>query len=120
MRRLSLLVAAGVAGVLLAGCGNSSPPAGESFAASACRSGGAQAAELASRAASANPKYDTLSVDEQALAANEQVQNNELSDGSSSDSSGLGTLANADGLGSTAGLKVVSDCVSLGLPVVHH
>jgi outer membrane murein-binding lipoprotein Lpp len=120
MRRLRFIIAAGVAGLLLAGCGNSSPPAGQSDAASACRSGGAQAARLAAQAAATNPKYDTLSVDERALAANEQVQNNELSDGNPSDDSGLGALTGADSVGSSADLKVLSDCVSLGLPVVHH
>jgi hypothetical protein len=120
MRRHRLIVAAGVGCLLLAACGSSSPPAGQSLAASACRTGGAQAAELAAQAAATNPRYDTLSVDERALAANEQVQTNELSDGTATDDSGLGALAGADTLGSSANLKVVSDCVSLGLPVTHH
>jgi hypothetical protein len=107
-----------LAGALLAGgCGGGGSVAGQEQAAAACRAGGSTAATLAAQAASANSKYATLAVDEQALAVSESSKNSELSDGSSSDDSGLGALTQADAIGSSADLKVVGDCVTLGLPV---
>jgi hypothetical protein len=105
--------------MVLAGCGSSAPPAGQAQAAAACKSSGSSAATLASQAAAANPKYATLSVDETALAASEAGQENALSDGNSTDDSGLGALAGADSIGSSGDMKVLGDCVSLGLSVTH-
>jgi hypothetical protein len=118
VRTVQLAAAAVLSAAALAGCGGSSnPPAGHALAAEACQTGGQQAATLASQAAAANPAFATLSADEAALAANEQQQNSELSDGNSSDDSGLGSLAGADALGSTGDIKVISDCTRLGLSV---
>jgi hypothetical protein len=117
-RSRTILVAAGLL-VVLAGCGSSNPPAGQTQAAAACKSSGSQAATLASQAAAANPKYAALSVDESALATSQAGQENALSDGNSSDDSGLGALAGADSIGSSGDMKVLSDCVSLGLSVTH-
>jgi hypothetical protein len=114
-----------VAGLLLAAfaltaCGGSStPPAGQAQAAAACKTGGAQAATLAQQAAARNPKFATLSADESALAASEAGQESELSDGDSTDDGGLGDLAGANALDSSGGIKVLSDCTSLGLSVTH-
>jgi hypothetical protein len=104
---------------VLAACGSSQPPAGQAQAQAACKSSGSQAATLASQAATANPKYATLSADESALASREATQENELSDGNPSDDSGLGALAGADSIGDSGDMKVLSDCVSLGLSVTH-
>lgn len=110
------------AALALTACG-SKPVAGEALAQQAClaaQQSAPQAAQDASQAAAANPKYDTLSADVAALAAQEGQQDSELSDGDSSDDSGLGALANADSLGSGSDFKVITDCVSLGLSVTQH
>ncbi|HTW20966.1 MAG TPA: hypothetical protein VME70_12235 [Mycobacteriales bacterium] len=114
----AVLCAASLA--LVAGCGHSTPAPGAAQAASACQSGGAQAASLADQAAKLNGKYVQLATDENALAANEASQEQAESDGSSSDDSGLDALAGAESMGSSADLKVIKDCVSLGLSVTHH
>jgi hypothetical protein len=102
----------------LGACGGSSAPAaGQVQAAAACKTGGANAANLASQASQVNSRFAKLAVDEHALAASESSQDGELNDGDSSDDSGLGALTQADSLGSTADLKVVGDCVALGLSV---
>jgi hypothetical protein len=102
---------------LVAGCGSSKPPAGQPQAAAACKSSGATAATDAAQAAALNPTYQTLATDEQADAASQATTANELSDGSSSDDSGLGALAGSESLGTGGGIKVITDCVSLGLSV---
>jgi hypothetical protein len=101
-------------------CGSSAPPAGQSQAQAACLAFGAQAAQDAQQAASLNSKYATLSVDEAASAASQGQTSSELSDGNPSDDSGLGALAGTTSLGTGGGIKVISDCVSLGLSVTHH
>jgi hypothetical protein len=118
MRRISLAVLAVLATLVVAGCGASKLEPGQSEAAAACKSSGVHAAALAAHAAAVNPKFAVLSADEGALAASEANQETELSDGSSSDDSGLGALSGALAIGSTAGNKVIADCVALGLPVV--
>ena len=119
-RRLSVtMLATSTLLVVLAGCGSSAPPAGHALAAQACQSGGATAASLASQAAAANSLYATLSADEHANAATEAGEEAEQSDGSGDDS-GLGSLSNAENLGSTGSIKVISDCAKLGLPVTPH
>ena len=121
MKTVRLGVVIGAIVCVVAGCGGSSPPpAGQSQAAAACAGSGTQAASDASQAASLNARYATLSADEAALASSESTEDNELSDGNSTDDSGLGALAGANSLGSSAGIKVISDCVSLGLSVTHH
>jgi hypothetical protein len=120
-RRASLAVVSGTSALLvvLAGCGGSStPPAGHDLAAQACQSGGPQAAALASQAATANPVYATLSVDESARAATESGEVAEQSDPSGGDNSGLGSLATEENLGSASSIKVLTDCTKLGLPIV--
>lgn len=107
--------------MLLAGCGSSSKVVpGQSDAATACQSGGVRAAALATHAAAVNPRFAVLAADEGALAASEAGQESELSDGTSSDDNGLGSLAGADAIGSGVDMKVLSDCVALGLPVAKH
>jgi hypothetical protein len=101
-------------------CGSSGPPAGQAQAQAACLASGAQAAQDAQQAASLNSKYATLSVDAAANAANQGQTENELSDGTPSDDSGLGALAGTTSLGTGGGIKVLEDCVSLGLTVTHH
>jgi hypothetical protein len=120
MRTTVLAAVAAVSLAVLSGCGSSTPPAGEPDAAKACASSGTQAASLASQAAALNPRYATLAADEQADAASEATTQDELSDGSSGDDSGLGALAGSESMGTGGGIKVISDCVSLGLPVTHH
>lgn len=118
--RLAQFASVVLVALALSACGASSaPPAGQVQAAAACKTGGSQAATLASQAAAVNPKYATLAADEHALAANEATQQNVLSDGNSTDDSGLGDLTGANALGSPASLKVLSDCTSLGLSVTH-
>lgn len=113
--------ASAVSLVLLAGCGGSATVVpGKAAAASACQTGGVHAAALAAHAAAVNPEYAVLAADEGALAATEANQETELSDGSPSDDSGLSALAGADAIGSTGDMKVISDCVALGLPVAKH
>jgi hypothetical protein len=122
-RRVSLASVTGVAALLiaLAGCGGSSaPPAGQALAAKACQSSGTSAATLASQAAAANPRYSTLAVDETAEATSQSGEESELSDGNSSDDNSLGAVAGAESIGTAGGDKVLSDCISLGLSVVHH
>jgi hypothetical protein len=111
------IVLTGVSLAVLAGCGGSKPVAGQPQAAAACASSGAQAATDAAQAAAANPKFATLATDEQAMAASQATTAAELSDGSSSDDSGDSALAGTESLGTTANFKIVTDCVSLGLPV---
>jgi hypothetical protein len=103
----------GVAAAGLLGCGHGAPPAGQAQAAAACKGSGAQAAQLASQAAAVNPKFSTLAADEAALAASEAQQQSELSDGTSDN----GGLVGATSLGTPGGIKVISDCTALGLPV---
>ncbi|HEX3822880.1 MAG TPA: hypothetical protein VHV79_00260 [Mycobacteriales bacterium] len=120
-----VLLAAGTVAsvVLLAGCGGDGGAAklvpGQSDAAAACQAQGVHAAGLATDAAAQNPLYAALAADEGALAATQANQESELSDGDSTDDNGLGSLAGGETAGSSAGVKVVSDCVSLGLPVPH-
>jgi hypothetical protein len=114
------IVAALALAAALTGCGHSAPVAGHSLAQQACLSGGSQAASYAAQAAAQNPAYATLSADEARLAATDSQQASELSDGSSSDDSGLGALTQTTNLGTSGGIKVLTDCVSLGLSVTHH
>jgi hypothetical protein len=100
-------------------CGSSGPPAGQAQAQAACQSAGEQAAQDAAAAAKLNSKYNTLAVDTAANAANQQQTENELSDGTPSDDSGLGALAGTTSMGTGGGIKVIQDCVSLGLHVGH-
>jgi hypothetical protein len=117
MRFIRCAVFLCAATTVLAGCGGGSvPPAGQAQAAAACKTGGSQAAQLASQAAAANAKYATLAADENALAASESTQQDELSDGSGG---GDSDLTGATALGSPASMKVLGDCTSLGLPVTH-
>lgn len=118
----SLLLATGTAAslALLSSCGGSQPPAGHPQAAAACQTSGAQAATLADQAASLNPAYSSLALDEHSLLAGEATQTGELSDGNSTDDSGLGALAGANSVGNSADIKVLGDCVSLGLSVTQH
>jgi hypothetical protein len=105
--------------VVLTGCGGSSgPAAGHDLAARACQSGGSQAATLASQAASANSVYATLSADESSRAATESGEAAEQSDPSGADNGGLGSLATEEDLGSASSIKVLTDCTTLGLPIV--
>jgi hypothetical protein len=108
--------------ILVAGCGagSSTLVPGQSEAASACSSGGVHAAAMAAHAAAVNPKFAVLAADEGALAATEANQESELSDGTSTDDSGLGALAGSEAVGSSADTKVMSDCLALGLPVTKH
>ena len=99
----------------LTACGHSTPVAGKSLAQQACDGSGAQAANDAAQAARLNPTFSTLAVDEASLAASEAQQNSELSDGSSNNSG----LTSTETLTTPGGLKVVTDCVSLGLQVPH-
>jgi hypothetical protein len=103
--------------MLLAGCGSSKPVAGAAQAKLACASSGALAASDAAQAAAVNPKFVTLAQDEQAQAASEATTASELSDGSSGDDSGDDALAGTEGLATTGNFKIITDCVSLGLPV---
>jgi hypothetical protein len=119
MRIAGTFVAAAAALFLLAGCGSSAPPAGQAQAAQACQSSGSAAATLASQAAALNTKYATLATDEKADAAGQATTENELSDGNSGDDSGLGSLAGTESIGTGGGVKVITDCVSLGLSVSH-
>ena len=116
MRGVRVVVLALAVAPLVAACGSSAPPAGEPLAAQACQSSGSAAAGFAQRAAAANGKYAGLSVDEQALATQQATQSAELSDGSGS---GSGSLEQDEAIGTSAGQKVLADCVSLGLPVRH-
>jgi hypothetical protein len=114
------MLAAGAAAsfVLLAGCGSGSKIVpGASDAATACKSSGVHAAALAAHAAAVNPRYAVLAADEGALAASEANTEGELSDGSSADDSGLGALAGASAVGSSADNNVIRDCMTLGLSV---
>jgi hypothetical protein len=98
------------------GSGHALTP-GKSDAAAACRGTGAAAAAAATRAAAVNPGFSTLAADENALAAGEATQIEELSDGDPGDDAGVSaTVAGVD-LGSAARQKVIADCVQLGLPV---
>jgi hypothetical protein len=117
VRTTVLAAAAAVSIVVLPGCGSSTPTAGEPDAAKACASSGTEAATLASQAAALNSRYATLAADEKADAANEATTEDELSDGSGGDDSGLGALAGSESAGTGGGIKVIGDCVSLGLPV---
>jgi len=117
MRRFVLVVLLGM--VAATGCGSQSPPAGQSLAAQACQASGATAAADAAQAARLNHKYATLAADEQTVASQQATQEQELSDGESQDDSGLGSLTNAESLGTTSGQRVLADCVSLGLSVIH-
>jgi hypothetical protein len=111
--RLARLAALAIAGLIaLPACGHSSPPAGQSLAAQACKSSGTQAAQLAAQAAAANPKYATLAADENTLAVSEAQQQSEISDGTDD-----GGLVGAEGIGTPGGIKVITDCTQLGLPV---
>jgi hypothetical protein len=114
-----LLISAVLAGsfVGLSACGGSSgPPAGQAQAQAACQSQDPNlSAQDAAAAAKLNSRFSTLSVDAAARAASARTQENELSDGSSSDDTGLGALAGADTLGQGGGIKVLTDCVGLGL-----
>jgi len=105
------MTAAGAA-LALAGCGGSQVPPGRALAAKACHSSGTTAADLASQAAAANDKYAKLAADEHAAAASEATQNNELGGGN-------GALVGALSIGSSNGDQVLTDCVSLGLPVAN-
>lgn len=118
MRRFVLLALLSVLGVT--GCGSHTPPAGQSLAAQACQSSGATAAADAAQAARLNQKYAGLAADERTDEAEQATQQQELSDGESQDDSGLGSLTNAESLGTTSGQRVLADCVSLGLSVIHH
>ena len=119
MRIAGTIVTAAAALFLLAGCGSSAPPAGQAQAAQACQSSGTAAATLAAQAASLNSKYATLAADEQTDAASQATTESELSDGSGGDDSGLGALAGTESVGTGGGVKVITDCVSLGLSVSH-
>ncbi len=112
-----IVAALGLAAVGLTGCGHSAPVAGKALAQQACLGSGAQAAADAAQAARLNPAYATLASDEASLAGNESQQNAELSDGTSSDNSGL---TSTTAIGTSGGIKVLTDCVSLGLSVTHH
>ena len=118
MRRLVVLAALALAGATA--CGSTTPVAGQSLAAKACQSSGTAAAADAAAAAKANPKYAALAADEQADAQQQATQQQELSDGESQDDSGLSGFTGAESLGTTSGQKVLGDCVSLGLSVIHH
>jgi hypothetical protein len=72
---------------------------------------------MASKAAAINPTYAVLAADEGALAATQANQEGELSDGTSTDDSGLGALTGASAVGSSGNLLVIRDCAALGLPV---
>jgi hypothetical protein len=115
--RFGVALALVMAGV--AGCGHSGPVAGKALAQQACLGSGAQAAADAAQAARLNSAYSTLAADEAALAANESQQQSELSDGSGGDG-GLGGLTTSTAIGTTGGIKVITDCVQLGLSVTHH
>jgi hypothetical protein len=104
----------------MVGCGHSGPVAGKALAQQACLGSGGQAAADAAQAARLNPVYSALAVDEAALAAREGQQQSELSDGSSSDDGTLGGLTTTTAIGTTGGIKVITDCVQLGLSVTHH
>lgn len=118
MRNVRVVMLVLAAATALGACGGSgAPAAGQAQAAAACKTGGSAAAALASQASKANSKYATLAVDEQALAVSESSQNSVLSDGSSSDDANLGAVTQADAIGSSADLKVLKDCVGLGLSI---
>jgi hypothetical protein len=118
--RIGLLAAGAAASlVLLSGCGSSAAGKivpGQPDAAAACQAQGVHAAGLATDAAAQNPLYAALAADEGALAATEANQESELSDGDSTDDSANSALAGVTADGSTAKIKVVSDCATLGLP----
>jgi hypothetical protein len=114
-----LAVSACLLVLIVAGCGGSKPVAGKALAQQACLGSGAQAAADAAQAARLNSAYSTLAADEAALAANESQQQSELSDGSGGDG-GLGGLTTSTAIGTTGGIKVITDCVQLGLSVTHH
>jgi hypothetical protein len=100
---------------VVAGCGGGTAVvAGKADAAAACKTSGVQAAALAAKAAAVNPTYAMLSADEGALAATQANQQTELSE--STDDSGLVGVTT---LTTPAGMKVVTDCTALGLPVPH-
>jgi hypothetical protein len=114
---LATVVAAALA--LVAGCGSSAAAKivpGQTDAAAACQAQGVHAAGLATDAAAQNPLYAVLAADEGALAATEANQESELSDGDSTDDSGTTALTGVTADGSTAKIKVVTDCATLGLP----
>lgn len=119
MRTTSIAAVVLASLLALAGCGGggSKLVPGQAEAASACQSTGVHAAALAAHAAAVNPLYAVLSADEGALAATEATQTSELSDGTGSDDSGLGALAGATAIGSTADSNVIRDCAALGLPM---
>jgi hypothetical protein len=113
--RFSRVAVPAALAVLAAGCGGSSaPPAGQTQAAAACKTGGTQAASLAAQAAQLNPRFATLSTDEAALAASEAQTQSALSDGSD----GGASVTGATGLGTPGSIKVITDCTSLGLSVM--
>ncbi|MBV9484524.1 MAG: hypothetical protein JO246_00540 [Frankiaceae bacterium] len=112
MKRAQTMGLSVVTAFALAACGHSAPPAGQDLAARACKSSGSEAAQIASQAAAANPRFATLATDEAALAATEAQTQAELSDGS--DTSGV---VGAEGLGTPGSITVITDCTRLGLPV---
>ena len=105
-----MLIGAAATALVLAGCGGSQVPRGQALAAKACKSSGATAATLASKAAALNSKYSQLAVDEHAVAASEATQQSEIGGGNSG-------LVGALSIGSSSGDSVLGDCVTLGLPV---
>jgi hypothetical protein len=102
------------------GCGHSGPVAGKALAQQACLGSGAQAAADAAQAAQLNPAYATLAADEASVAARESQQQNELTDPNDGGDSGLGGLTSTTAIGTPGGIKVITDCVQLGLSVTHH
>jgi len=118
--RTKLAITLCLAAVLVAGCGGSKPVAGKALAQQACLATGQQAAALAAQAAAANQAYATLSVDEAALAAQDASRVAGATDGNPSDDSGLAGIAAADGIGSGAQVKVMTDCITQGLSVTQH
>jgi hypothetical protein len=114
VRKTPAVIALVLTAALTACGGSSTPPAGQSQAAAACKTGGSQAASLAAQAAALNPRFATLSADEAALAANEAQTQAAVSDDGTDDGGGI---AGATGLGTSGSFKIITDCTSLGLSV---
>jgi hypothetical protein len=105
--------------VVAAGCGGGSHPDGAgALAARACQTHGADAASLADQAATKDPTFATLAADERAAAAAQSQQQGVLSDGDAGDDSSTAALVGSQSLGTTAGQRVLNDCVALGLTVL--
>jgi hypothetical protein len=115
-RRL-VLAAAGLA--LVAGCGGGSSgshgTSAYSLAQQACQTSGQTAADLATQAASLDPRYAQLAADERALAANIGEQQPTSTAG---DEGNLQGVTGEQGTGPGSSYQVLKDCADLAKSLI--